>query len=127
MKKILMGVGLVVLVIGIGVTVFVSLSQDSLNQLVKTPITDVDLQTIADGTYDGSYSAFPVTVQLKVTVKDHAITDIVIVKHDNGQGKPAEAILEDILEEQSLEVDVISGATYSSKVILLAIKTALAP
>ncbi len=127
MKKVLLIVGALVLLIGIGAAVFVKMSQDSLNQLVKTPITDVDLSVVEDGSYDGSYSAFPVSVTVKVTVEDHAITEILITKHDNGQGKPAEVIIDDVLSSQSIDVDVISGATYSSKVILLAIRDALVP
>jgi uncharacterized protein with FMN-binding domain len=127
MKKVLLIVGALVLLIGIGAAVFVKMSQDALNQLVKTPITDVDLSVVEDGSYDGSYSAFPVSVTVKVTVEDHAITEILITKHDNGQGKPAEVIIDDVLSSQSIDVDVISGATYSSKVILLAIRDALIP
>ena len=127
MKKILLILGALILVIGIGAGIFVKLSQDELNALVKTPITDVDLSSIADGTYTGSYSAFPVKVTVEVQVSNHTITDIVITHHDNGQGKAAEGIVDDVIEAQSLDVDVISGATYSSKVILLAIVDALTP
>jgi uncharacterized protein with FMN-binding domain len=127
MKKALLIVGVVVLVLGIGATVFVKMSQDSLNELAQTPITDVDLSTLDDGTYTGSYEAFPVNVTVDVTVQDHVITAIVITKHDNGQGQPAEVIVDEVLSAQSLDVDVISGATYSSKVILLAIRDALTP
>ena len=127
MKKGLLILGAVILVVGIGAAIFVKTAQDALNELVKTPITEVDLNRIEDGTYVGSYSAFPVKVALTVTVKDRRITDIRITQHDNGQGKPAEAIVDDVLAAQSLQVDVISGATYSSKVILLAIREALNP
>lgn len=127
MKKILLIVGALVLVVSIGAGIFIKLSQDELNELVKTPITDVDLQDVADGTYTGSYSAFPVNVTVMVSVENHRITDIAITHHDNGQGKPAEVIVDDVMEAQSLKVDVISGATYSSKVILLAIHDALTP
>ncbi len=127
MKKGLLILGAVILVVGIGAAIFVKTAQDALNELVKTPITEVDLNRIEDGTYVGSYSAFPVKVALTVTVKDRRITDIRITQHDNGQGKPAEAIVDNVLAAQSLQVDVISGATYSSKVILLAIREALNP
>jgi uncharacterized protein with FMN-binding domain len=126
-KKVLLIVGGVLLVVGIGAWIFISLINDELKELVKTPIKEVELDNIADGTYTGSYSAFPVKVRVVVSVKHHVITDIIITHHDNGQGKPAEAIVEDVLAAQSLEVDAISGATYSSKVILLAIADALSP
>jgi uncharacterized protein with FMN-binding domain len=60
-----------------------------------------------------------------VTLSNHEITEIVITRHDNGQGQAAEAIIDDVTSEQTLLVDAIAGATYSSKVILLAIHDAL--
>lgn len=127
MKKVLLILGAVILVVGIGAGVFIKMTQEALNQLAKTPINDVDMTDIEDGVYEGSYSAYPVSVSVTVTVSDHVITDIRITQHDNGQGKPAEAILDDVMDAQTLEVDVIAGATYSSKVILLAIRDALTP
>lgn len=102
-------------------------TNDQLKKLSQIEIVDVDLSKINDGTYHGKYGEFPVAVELDVTVIDHKLTKIVITKHDNGQGKPAEAIIDDVLLAQSLKVDVISGATYSSKTILLALLNALNP
>ena len=48
-----------------------------------------------------------------------------MLEHKNGQGTPAEVIPEKVVETQTLEVDIVSGATYSSKVILKAIENAL--
>ena len=42
-------------------------------------------------------------------------------------GEKAEVIIDKVMAEQSLEVDVVSGATLSSKCILNAIENALAP
>lgn len=107
--------------------VFYQITQAGLNKLADITLNDLNLDQVADGSYDGSYSVFPVSVEVTVTVNDHIITEIDITKHDNGQGQAGEVIIEDVLEAQSLEVDIISGATYSSKVILLAIQDALAP
>ena len=57
--------------------------------------------------------------------RKHMIKEIELKKHDNGQGFPAEIIPGKVVEAQSLEVDIVSGATYSSKVILKAIENAL--
>lgn len=116
-------IGLTVVIIAISVSL--AFVQAQLDKLKATQLDTLDLTNIPNGTYEGSYTAFPVSVTLKVTVTNHQITSITILKHDNGQGKPAEAILSDVIEAQSLQVDVISGATYSSKVILLAIQDAL--
>lgn len=117
----------VVVLISIGVAVFYTYTNDQLNKLAKVDIEDVDLSTINDGTYHGKYGSFPVAVELDVTINAHKITKIIITKHDNGQGKPAEAIIDDVIEAQSLQVDVITGATYSSKTILIALQNALNP
>ena len=55
------------------------------------------------------------------------ITDITILEHQNGQGDDAVQIISDIIDAQHLNVDLISGASYSSKVILLAVFDALNP
>lgn len=127
MKKLLIILGGLVLVVVIIAVVFYQITQDGLNKLADITLNDLNLDQVADGTYNGSYSVFPVSVEVTVTVSGHIITEIDITKHDNGQGQAGEAIIEDVLEAQSLEVDIISGATYSSKVILLAIQDALAP
>ncbi len=49
---------------------------------------------------------------------------IELLKHTHGQGGAAEAIPGKVIEAQTLQVDTISSATYSSKVILKAIEQA---
>jgi len=93
--------------------------------LDKITINSPDLNQIADGTYQGKSRVGPVRVVLDVTVKDRAMASIKIIKHFNGRGKQAEAIVPAIIEAQNLNVDVVSGATGSSKAILKAIENAL--
>lgn len=88
-------------------------------------INNVDLSAIQDGTYTGSFDAIYVGAEVVVTLKNHKITDITITNHKNEKGKLAEAIPAKVIESQSLEVDAVSGATNSSKVILKAIENAL--
>lgn len=97
----------------------------NLAQLALTQIDDVELAAAADGDYAGSHSCFPVAAEVRVTLENHLIKEVVLIKHTNGQGKGAEIIPEMVIEAQTLEVDSVSGATYSSKVILLAIRDAL--
>lgn len=97
----------------------------NLRQLSAVEIGDVDLNKTLDGTYIGSYSAFPVGAQVSVTILDHQISDITLLQHDHGQGIEAEVLPDHVMAVQSLQVDSISGATYSSKVILKAIEAAL--
>ena len=60
-----------------------------------------------------------------VRVQDHIIKDIEITKHRHDKGAAAEKITEDVIRKQSLQVDVVTGATASSKIILKAIENAL--
>ncbi|MDR0494119.1 MAG: FMN-binding protein [Treponema sp.] len=87
-----------------------------------------DLALIADGVYRGNYdlASTPVKATLDVIVQNHQIAKIDIVKHSCSPiGKKAEKITGRIIEGQSLDVDVVSGATGSSKTILKAVENAL--
>lgn len=55
----------------------------------------------------------------------HLITNITILQHDNGLGSTAESIVNDVVQEQSLDIDAVSGATVSSKCILKAVENAI--
>ena len=88
---------------------------------IRTP----DLSLIQDGVYNGTFDAFLVYADVDVSVYGHRITGITINEHKNGRGAGAEVIIDEVLSKQSLEVDAITGATNSSKVILKAIEDAL--
>ena len=94
-------------------------------KLSKIVIITPDLDTIADGIYRGNSKVGPVRVTLDVTVTDKIMTSIKIIQHFNGRGKKAEAIVPSIINAQTLDVDVVSGATASSKAILKAVEDAL--
>lgn len=115
----------VIVLLSAVIAYFVIQINDDLEYLNVILIEDVNLDLVPDGNYVGEYEVFPVSVMLAVEVEDHEIISITILEHNNGQGEPAEAIIEDVITSQSLQVDAIAGATYSSKIILLAIEDAL--
>jgi uncharacterized protein with FMN-binding domain len=87
-----------------------------------------DMNGKSDGLYRGNYSlsGSPVKVVLDVTIQDKNIVAINIIDHFCSPiGKKAEKITGKIIEQQSLNVDAISGATGSSKAILKAVENAL--
>jgi len=53
----------------------------------------VALDRVADGTYEGTAETPLVKVTVEVSVQDHAIREIELLRHENGQGAPAEAML----------------------------------
>ena len=125
LKKIGLVVLVIIIIIGVGFTIFMKKTDENFKALLATSIQDVDLTALSDGFYTGAYSVFPIDVVVTVEVKTQKIVNITLDKHVNGQGKPAEVIIDSVISQQSLDVDTISGATYSSKVILKAIEKAL--
>jgi uncharacterized protein with FMN-binding domain len=76
--------------------------------------------------YQGEAETTFVKVVVQVEVSDHKILRIDILEHDNGFGKKAEQIVSDMVDQNSIEVAVVSGATSSSLVIKSAVSDALA-
>jgi len=94
-----------------------------------TPTIEIgspDLSSARDGAWRGYYDGGMVKVEVEVAVSAHRIDSITILKHECGLGKPAERIVGSIVEAQSLDVDVVSGASFSSRCILKAVELALA-
>lgn len=89
----------------------------------------VDLMEVKDGVYRGKSETtlvkVEVEVEVEVEVKSHEIIRIDLLKHDNGRGAKAEQIIDVMVEENTYDVDAISGATASSEVIKSAVSNAL--
>lgn len=99
--------------------------QSSVKGLRSLTIGQVDLARVEDGEYEGEYDGGLVKAKVRVRVSGHRITDLTILRHNTGLGRKAESIVKAVVEAQSLAVDAIAGATYSSKVILKATEAAL--
>lgn len=84
-----------------------------------------NLLDVADGSYTGECDVQFIYAKVRVTVKDHRITDIQLLEHRNGRGAAAESILKKMVNAQKIDVDVVAGATNSSKVIKKAVDNAL--
>ena len=84
-------------------------------------VEDPDLSKVEDGIYRGKIETMLVTAEVEVSVKNHKIISISIIKHENGKGKPAEAIVDAIVKDNSTDVELIAGATMSSLVIRAAV------
>lgn len=96
-----------------------------MKQVRSLPINRVDLTAINDGTYNGTFDLQLVKTVVDVTIANHRIAKIDIIEHENGRGKKAESIIDSVIARQQVDVDVIAGATASSKALLKAIEIAL--
>lgn len=85
----------------------------------------IDFTSLQDGLYRGAFVLGPVSAEVLVTVRSGSVVFIEIIKHGQVMGKRAERIAANVVEAQSLDVDMISGATWSSKAILKAIEVAV--
>lgn len=80
------------------------------------------------GTYNASAQGHNATVTLDVTFNESEITDITVTQSYESPGVSDRALSDipkEIIEYQTLNVDVISGSTVSSNAILSAVKDAV--
>jgi uncharacterized protein with FMN-binding domain len=126
-KKVAIGLGIVVVVVLIAAGAFY-LRYSKMTTEVKSAydqIADVNLAKIPDGAYSGSFGDFLVSVDLTVTVKDSAISDITVNEQSCGKGYEALETVDRIIQAQSPRVDAVTGATGSSMTIMVAAYRAL--
>lgn len=89
--------------------------------------TDTGSFELADGVYKGSATGFSGPVTVAVTIMDKKITSIDILSSTDDEAffNRAKGVIDRIIASQSFDVDVVSGATYSSNGIIGAVKNAL--
>ncbi len=88
-------------------------------------INGIDLSAVQDGVYNGKYDAGRFSNQLNITVKDHKITKIEVVKDVTfASAAVTEAVFAKVIDEQKIQFDAIAGATVTSKAYLKAIENA---
>ena len=83
---------------------------------------------VKDGTYKGSANGYGGKVTVNVTVSKKTMTAIDVVSapgETDSFFQRAKGVINEMLTAQSTDVDVVSGATYSSNGIIGAVKNAL--
>lgn len=122
MKIFLSVIGIIILLIA-GGAFYITRGLDSGRKL---EINEVNLTQVNDGAYEGIYKAGRWTNELNVLVKDHKITDIKVIK-DVSFSNPEQAkqVFNEVIEKQSTKVDVVSGASVTTKAYLKSIENAL--
>ena len=81
-----------------------------------------------DGVYEAKAAGYNGNVFVSVTVEGGKITDIKVTKHsedDEYYYDTVDKVIPDILEKQSTDVDIVSGATSTSEAIIKAVNKAL--
>lgn len=125
-KRILLFAVILLILIGLIFTaVYLKSVADYKKSVRETTFSNINISDVSDGVYVGEYDVDFVYAKVEVTVQNGVITNIDILEHKNGRGKPAEVVTDRIMEEQKIDVDTVSGATNSSIVIKKAVENAL--
>ena len=84
--------------------------------------------SVADGVYEGTGNGFRGTTSVSVTVENGVITDITINSYADDAAyftRAQDTVISEIISAQSLDVQAVSGATFSSNSIMDAVADAL--
>ena len=117
-------------VIAIGIIIFLAIGGSILyfNNKERKSNENTITNTLKDGTFTGNGEGFRGNIEVEVLVKDGKIIEINIINSSDDKAflnKASKGIIEKIINEQNTDVDVVSGATYSSNGIINAVKDAL--
>ena len=120
MKKRIKMIGMIVLLLFI---VFAGIFLKEKNEIDR--LKNVQVMHVKDGCSIGEAKTLLIKAKVEVTILNEKITSIQLLEHDHGLGQNAETIIEEMMKENTWDVDTISGATLSSEVIKHAVNQAL--
>ena len=109
----------------LGTSGCLSLTASMKKNLAKIENEDIDMETVEDGIFEGHSELDLVKVDVKVLVKNHKLIKVELLRHECGLGHPADVIVDKMVEQNTWDVDAVSGATVSSGVIKNAVNKAL--
>ncbi len=126
MKKVWKVIGVIMGIIAIMSIAGFFLLTRGLEEVASVQVAEIDLEGKEDGIYKGRYENYRWKNEVEIRIEDGRIIDIVVndaQREDQGEleGKMTDAVL----EAQSTQVEVVSGATVSSRAYLKAVEDAL--
>ncbi|MFW6318693.1 MAG: FMN-binding protein [Bacillota bacterium] len=126
MKKVLIIFASIVGIIAIIISIGIIYLNRGLEEGKSVTFEHVDLTTIEDGVYIGSYNHYRFSTTVEVTVENHEIVDLNCLEDVTFANQETWNIIEArVLEQNSYQVDVYTGATVTSNSYLKAIENAL--
>ena len=118
--SILFGIVIIVTVSGI---IYLMNGQKEMKEVEVNPVI---LNNLDDGTYIGQFKGYRWTNTIDVSIENHQIIDIKVIKDQVfAQSYVKTQLFDEIKEQQSINVDSVTGATISSIAYLKAIEDAL--
>jgi len=121
--KILLSIVVIIIILA---SIFIFFLYYGKSETLNLTINTVDLSKVSDGSYKGSYSKGRFSYKVEVAVKDNRIESVKILGETSGPVQGLNnTIISRVLQQQSLKVDTVTGATASRKALLKAIENAL--
>lgn len=105
-----------------------SSTTDSSETQSGTTDSGTTTQALTDGTYTGTGTGFRGETEVSVTVTDGKISDITIESYQDDEqffSRAESTVISEIIQDQDVNVDAVSGATFSSNGIKEAVANAL--
>ena len=94
-------------------------------EIISYEIGEIDLLEVSDGVYVGSFDQGRWKNQVEVTVENHEIIDIKVIKTVLFERKEiTEEVILQVINHQSLDVDIEAGTTITVNAYLISIKNA---
>ncbi len=126
MKKVLKVVGVAAAVIVLLAAAGLFFLTRGLDEGVELVVEEIDFSQKEDGSYLGSFEFYRWNNEVEVIIENGRVSEI--IANDQPREKQDGAIREltdSVIEGQSTQVEVVSGATVTSKTYLKAIENAM--
>ena len=125
-KKLKILITIIIIIITIVLFILFYLTR-GLQEGENIEVNDVDLSYLEDdGFYTGSFDFGRWSNEAKVTIKDKEIIDIEFTDDVSfSKDEVREEIISRVISEQKIRVDVVSGATVTSKAYMKSVEKAL--
>lgn len=126
-KAIIIIVGVIVL-LAVGGAVFFKVRLNKMVEEISTEFNnmpEIDISAVPDGVYSAKWGRFVNNADLEVVVAGGKIEKINMKKMDAGKGYEGLETIDRIIQNQKVKVDAVTGATSSSRVIMITTAKAL--
>ncbi len=94
-------------------------------EMIALPPGRLALEEKEDGTYPGSWEKYRWFCDVEVDITSHRIDTIRVLRAANGGKKFYGELITRVVDQQSVEVDAVSGGTISSNAFFKAVEEAL--
>lgn len=125
-KRITLSICIILVIVAIAIgAVYMIRVNNYKSAVANITYSGIELSSIPDGLYLGECDVDFIRAKVEVVVAGGRIEEIRLLEHYNDRGEAATGLEQEIIHQQMIDVDAVSGATNSSRVIKKAVDNAL--